>query len=245
MPASAGRPGRAGSQDAATRDPSVRPVPRPFRAGAGGWPARARRARSPRWPSGSPARPAMRRARASTRKATWAKPCQVATQVNSLTHSLFGAGAWNCWFTRSLGHGAAGSWTVVFHRLPAHRAAPLHRTHQPLHGAARDRDALALELPPELARAVGAEVLGVHPRDLRAQLGIAPGAGRRPGGVALSGDMRVARRWGDRQQPADPVPRLDRGIGSTPWDARCASMNAIIASVGGRAPPGRSTRWPS
>ena len=55
-------------------------------------------------------------------KATWTKPCQVATQVKSLTHSRFGEGAWNWRLTRSSGQGAAGFWTVVFTVLP--RTAP-------------------------------------------------------------------------------------------------------------------------
>ena len=38
--------------------------------------------------------------------------------MKSLTHSLFGAGALNCRFTLSLGHGAAGSWVVVLTALP-------------------------------------------------------------------------------------------------------------------------------
>ena len=42
--------------------------------------------------------------------------------MKSLTQSMFGAGAWNWRFTRSSGHGAAGSWIVVFTVLP--RTAP-------------------------------------------------------------------------------------------------------------------------
>jgi hypothetical protein len=52
--------------------------------------------------------PTMRRATASMTKATETKPCHVATDVKSATLKVFGRGAWNCRFTRSAGHGAAG-----------------------------------------------------------------------------------------------------------------------------------------
>ncbi len=55
-------------------------------------------------------------------KATWTKPCQVATQVKSDTHSAFGRGARTRRFTRSAGHGVALSGTVVLVSLP--RTAP-------------------------------------------------------------------------------------------------------------------------
>ena len=51
-------------------------------------------------------------------KATYTKPCQVATQVKSDTHSAFGHGARNRRFTRSAGHGAPLSGTVVLVSLP-------------------------------------------------------------------------------------------------------------------------------
>ena len=45
--------------------------------------------------------------------ATYAKPCQVLTYVKSLTQSRFGAGGRDWRFTRSKGHGSAGSGIVV------------------------------------------------------------------------------------------------------------------------------------
>jgi hypothetical protein len=46
-------------------------------------------------------------------------------------------------------------------------------THQPLHGAAGHHDPLAVQLAPELAGAVDAQVLGMDPADLDLQLGVA------------------------------------------------------------------------
>ena len=65
---------------------------------------------------------------------------------------------------------------------------------------------------------------------------------RQPGRIGAPGGMRMVGRWGDRQHPAD---RLD------PIRPRCSSMKAIMACVGGRAPPGkirarlRRTDWPA
>src|SRR5699024_4035812 len=65
-------------------------------------------------------------------------------------------------------------WTVARSRgawalLSADAAQPVG-SHQPLHGAARDRDALPAQLSVELFRAVDAEVLRVHAADLDQQL---------------------------------------------------------------------------
>ena len=57
--------------------------------------------------------PTMRRANTSTTKATYSQPCQVDTYVKSETHSWLGRCALNCRFTRSSGHGALASLTVV------------------------------------------------------------------------------------------------------------------------------------
>ena len=68
------------------------------------------------------------------------------------------------------------------HGLPPHHAPQPHHSHQPLHGAPGHRDALAAQLPPDLPRAVDAEVFGVHTRDLggaaRRLVGRAPRPGR-------------------------------------------------------------------
>ncbi len=45
---------------------------------------------------------------------------------------------------------------------PSHHAGKPQLSHQPLHRAARDRRALALQLPPEFAGAVNPEVFGMR-----------------------------------------------------------------------------------
>ena len=73
--------------------------------------------------------------------------------VRSATHSRFGAGSPNrCW-TRSAGRTAAGSAIVVLRVLP--RVAPDRPKfgHQPLDGAARHRDPLAVKRQPHTLRA--------------------------------------------------------------------------------------------
>jgi hypothetical protein len=62
------------------------------------------------------------------------------------------------------------------------------------------------------------------------------------------------KRWHRPRSPSGApfpgtLPARPRGstlqIGSTPYNARCSSMNDTIISVGGRAPPVRNTRRPS
>jgi hypothetical protein len=57
--------------------------------------------------------------------------------------------------------------------------------HQPLDRAAGHRDSLAVQLPPDLAGTVDAELLGVDPSDLALELGVAHSARR--GGSAAGG----------------------------------------------------------
>jgi hypothetical protein len=73
--------------------------------------------------------------------------------------------------------------------------------HRPLHRAAGHRDPLAVQLAPDLAGAVDAEVLGMDAADLRLELAVAHGSGR--GGSACG---LVVGGQGDRQHPTD---RLD------------------------------------
>ena len=58
-------------------------------------------------------------------------------------------------------------------RLPTHRADQPDLLHQPFDGAACCRDAFAVELTPELARAVHAEVLGMDLPEFQRQCFIA------------------------------------------------------------------------
>ena len=120
---------------------------------------------------------------------------------------MFGAGAWNCRFTWSSGQGAALSLIVVRTGLPRIDTLQAHRSHQPLDGAAGHRDALPVELPPDLAHAVDAEVLREHALDLgfRAPRPASPGPTACSGSARLRG-MGVIGRRGDRQHLAD---RLD------------------------------------
>jgi hypothetical protein len=57
--------------------------------------------------------------------------------------------------------------------LAAHHPGQAQLAHQPLHRAACHGEAFAAQLTPDLAGAVGAEVLAVHPLDVFAQLGVA------------------------------------------------------------------------
>jgi hypothetical protein len=94
--------------------------------------------------------------------------------VKSATHSWLGRSAWNCRFTRSSGHGALASGTVVRTDLPSYTAQPGH-PHQPLDGAARNLQALAQQLAPDLVGAIDLQVLVEHTLHLGQQQGIALG----------------------------------------------------------------------
>src|SRR5665213_3580171 len=91
-------------------------------------------------------------------------------------------------------------------RLAADDAFEAHGLHQARDCAAGDIEALALQLPPDLANAVDAEVRLEHAPDLILQSGVPSRPGRQPGGVDALGDMVVIARRGDRQNLAD---RLD------------------------------------
>src|SRR5262249_19548699 len=92
------------------------------------------------------------------------------------------------------------------HRLAADRALQAKARHQPLDGAAGNREAFSPQLPPDLPHAVDAEVLREHPLNLDLQFGVPLRTGRTLAGVDPLGDMRMVRRRGDRQHLAD---RLD------------------------------------
>ena len=119
---------------------------------------------------------------------------------------MFGAGAWNCRLTWSSGHGAALSLIVVRTGLPRIDALQAHGSHQPRHRAAGNLDALALQLPPDLAHAIDPEVLLEHAPNLGLQGGVPLRPRRQPGGIGPLGGMGVVGRRGDRQHLAD---RLD------------------------------------
>ena len=92
--------------------------------------------------------------------------------------------------------------------LPAADACKVKLAHQALHGAAGHHDPFPVQLPPDLAGTVDAEVVPVDPGDLSLQLLVSPSPGR--GRPTLGG---VVGRRGDRQHLADrldpePVPVL-------------------------------------
>jgi hypothetical protein len=118
---------------------------------------------------------------------------------------------------------------------PTDHAAQTVSTHQPLNRAAGNGNAFAMQLPPDLACPIHPEVLLPDTMDRAGKLGIALHARRQPRRIGLPALVFVIRRRGDRQLLAD---RLD------PYSARCASINAIITSRGGRAPPGQKTPTP-
>src|SRR5260221_8421338 len=78
--------------------------------------------------------------------------------------------------------------------------------HQPLDGAAGNREAFSPQLPPDLPHAVDAEVLREDPLNLDLQFRVPLPTGRTLAGVDPLGDMRMVGRRGDRQHLAD---RLD------------------------------------
>src|SRR5690606_38586317 len=93
----------------------------------------------------------------------------------------------------------------------AHRFAPDYPLQAQIAHQARDTapgnvKAFPLHLPPHLAYAVNAEVLGKDPHDLRLEGLITLASGRSPGRIAALGNVFVVAGWGDRQNPAD---RLD------------------------------------
>ena len=105
-----------------------------------------------------------------------------------------------------------------------------HLAHQPRHRAPRHRDPFAPKPPPDLAHAVDAEVLLEDASDLRPPLGVAPGTGRRPGGVATARSVGMAPRRGDRQHPADRLDPVDAAVivdeGDHRFEGRSSSARA-------------------
>jgi hypothetical protein len=85
--------------------------------------------------------------------------------------------------------------------LAAHGAGESKIVHQALNPVAAYRDALTVELAPYLLHFIDAEVVLVHPADLRDQLAVADRAGRGRPGLGS-----VVRRRGDLQHGAH---RLD------------------------------------
>src|SRR5919205_4291208 len=80
------------------------------------------------------------------------------------------------------------------------------RPHEARDRAAGDLEALALQLPPDLAHAIDPEVLLEHTLDLALEHLVSLGPLGAPGRIAALGGVLVGGGRGDRQHPAD---RLD------------------------------------
>src|ERR1700682_3515850 len=97
-------------------------------------------------------------------------------------------------------------------RLATDHALQTEGLHQPCHGAAGNIVTLTLQLPPDLAHAIDAEVLLEHPLNFWLQ-GVIPSRSRRqPGRIGAPGGMRMVGRWGDRQHPADRLDPIRRAV---------------------------------
>lgn len=113
-------------------------------------------------------------------------------------------------------------------RLAADSPFKAHFPHQSGDGASGDVEAFPLELPPDLAHAIDAEVLLEDAPHLGLQRLVALPPRRQPGGIVPLGDMVVVGRGGDRQHLAD---RLDPMRLAVIIDERDHSLNGRSSSV--------------
>jgi hypothetical protein len=81
-----------------------------------------------------------------------------------------------------------------------------------LHPAASNTDALALQLPPDLARAIDLDVLIPVAPDVPNQYLITLSPRRAPGRTCTSRRLPVVRRRGDRQHPVDRLDLIGRAV---------------------------------
>jgi hypothetical protein len=136
--------------------------------------------------------------------------------------------------------------TLVAHRgahpdPPAPTALHAEIAHEPLHRAARHRDAVFVELVPDLVGAVHGQVLLPHPQHLRPQLGVAPRPRRRRprlgGVIGGGGDLQHAADRLDppAQRPAAAVLVLvDEGDHRFDWRSSSApKKDAAALRMGG------------
>ena len=97
---------------------------------------------------------------------------QVATKVMSATHNWFGRVAVNSRFTRSAGRSSSIIADGGLARTAAYRTPQAQRPHQALHGTACHGKLFAVELAPDLACTVDAEVLVIDALDLTRQFDV-------------------------------------------------------------------------
>src|ERR671933_2900395 len=86
------------------------------------------------------------------------------------------------------------------------------RPHEACDRAAGDLEALALQLPPELANAIDPEVLVEHTLDLALEHLVSLGPLAAPGRIAALGGVLMGGGWGDRQDPADRLDPVDGAV---------------------------------
>ena len=102
--------------------------------------------------------------------------------------------------------GLVGGWHGRTDRLASHHASQPQPAHQALDGATSGGDRFSMQLAPDLADAVNAEVLVPNALDLGTQTAITLDAGWRAIRLGVTGLVLVVGRRGDRQHAAD---RLD------------------------------------
>ena len=97
-------------------------------------------------------------------------------------------------------------------RFPAHDATQTEVPHRSGDGAARNLDAFAVELRPDLVDAVDTEVVAVHPRNLGLQLRVTDRPGRRrPGLGGVVGARGELQHATDRLDPVLAAVLVDVG----------------------------------
>jgi hypothetical protein len=84
--------------------------------------------------------------------------------------------------------------------------------HQPRHRATGDIEAFSSELMPGFAHAVDFKVGVPDPLNLGTQRCIPLLSRRRLGRIGTDGQMRIIRRWSDRQNPADRLDPIDAAM---------------------------------
>ena len=132
--------------------------------------------------------------------------------MKSDSQSLFGAGAW-----KTPVHMVARAWSrFILHRgadrLAADDAVEAEVGHQPFDRAARDAEAFAQHLTPDLACAIDLEVLGEDALDLGLQRNVPLRPRRQLLGIDALGDVVAVGRRGDRQHLADRLDPMDLAV---------------------------------
>ncbi len=169
----------------------------------------------------------------------------------SATHSRSGASGAKLRPTRSRARSAVRSAIVVRLTLPRTAPPSPSSAHQPLHGAARHRDAFAVQLQPHLPGAVDAEVRRRGPGAISvcSSSSRTSARGRRPGRGARSRSTgRSCTPCSVSTAQIDSTPHRRPPRSRWPWWSR---MNATITAVAGRVRPRRKPtppsgwRWPA